>query len=58
MEDITAVLQDSLNEKYLIHSRCYDLCDFHQTLNAPEFQPEEQLVWCFLDMDGEDTPEK
>jgi hypothetical protein len=55
VEDITAVLQHSVDEIYLDHSSCYDLCDFHQTPNTPVSQHEEQFVCCILDMDGEDT---
>jgi hypothetical protein len=55
VEDITAVLQYSVDEVYLTPSRWHDLCDFHQTPNTPVSQPEEQSVCCILDMDGEDT---
>ncbi|XP_073905143.1 NBPF family member NBPF3-like [Castor canadensis] len=51
VEDITAVLQHSVDEIYLDHSSCYDLCDFHQTPNTPVSQHEEQFVCCILDMD-------
>jgi hypothetical protein len=53
VEDISAVLQRSLDEMFLVHSRCYDLCDFHQTPDTPASKPEEQVLCCILDIDGE-----
>ncbi|XP_073926506.1 uncharacterized protein isoform X6 [Castor canadensis] len=41
---ITAVLQDSLDERYLVHSSCSDLTEFHQPPNGPVFLSEEDLV--------------
>jgi hypothetical protein len=58
IEDITAVLQDSLDEMYLTHSSCHDLSDFHKPHKSPLAPPEEQFVCANLDMAGEYTHSK
>jgi hypothetical protein len=55
VEEITAMLQYSVEEVYLTLSSWHDLSDFHQPSNSPLSPPEEQVVCSNLDANGKYT---
>jgi hypothetical protein len=52
---VTAVLQDSLDERYLVPSSCGDLSEFHQPPNSPVTLSEEHLLCSAMNPSGEYT---
>jgi hypothetical protein len=43
---ITAVLQDSMDEQYLVPSSCHDLSELHQSPNSTAFLYEDHMECC------------